>query len=332
MQKFSDTFGNLKIKPELNTIFADMDVERVLMNKGQRLIRIYMRLYRLIPKTDIYALEKQLQKYLSPDQENEVKICEVYELSEQYTAAYILEHYYESMLLELKQANMVLYTLFLHAAPNITEDGVLSLSFPNTIVGKNKEPEIQEYLELVFGRRFQLNIRTDIRYVEPKESNYRRELEMRAERMVDEIAKSTAGQINAMAVEDLSGSKDTKSVQEAATKEAVPPKNTLELQRSSEAAAGRAKKEPVSEHKTKAILKKTSSFARSLIRSEHPDVIYNREFEGEPSFLDDVFDEVSDSIVAGEVLMVDERITKTGKHIIRIDISDYRDSLSIKLF
>ncbi len=334
MQKFSDTFGNLQIKQELNAVFADMDVERILMNKGQRLIRIYMRLYRLIPKADIFALEKQLQKYLSPNQENDVKICEVYELSDQYTAAYILEHYYESMLLELKQTNMVLYTLFLHADPKMTEDGVLTLSFPNTVVGKNKEPEIQEYLEQVFSKRFHFNIQTDIRYVEPKESSHRRELELRAERMVDEIAKHTAGRTDASSAEDISGVQEAKSTP---VKDSTP-------------------KETSAEHKADIILKKPSKparwdktekgawkeknqksggrkeFARALIRSDHPDVIYNREFEGEPSSLDDVFDEVSDSIVAGEVLLVDERITKTGKHIIRIDISDYTDSLSIKLF
>lgn len=315
MQKFSDTFGNLAIKPELNAIFADMDVERVLINKGQRLLKIYMRLNRLIPKEEIYALEKQLQESLSPERENIVKICEVYELSEQYTAAYILEHYYESMLLELKQVNMVLYTLFLHAEPRMTEDGVLSLAIPNTSLGKNKEPEMQEYLELVFGRRFQFDIQTDIRYVEPKESDYRRELEERAVRMVDEIAKPS-------------------------------PKEDLEQQNPSKEAVVQSRKAAVLEQRSKVVLNRKSPPTgwdktgqggrkgndRSLIQSKHPDVIYRKDFEGEPSPLDDVFDEVSDSIVAGEVLAVDERVTKTGKHIIRIDISDYRDSLSIKLF
>ncbi|MDE6713740.1 MAG: hypothetical protein K2K20_08390, partial [Lachnospiraceae bacterium] len=245
MQKFRDTFGNLDIKSELNAAFADMDVERILLNKGQRLIKIYMRLYRLIPKAEIYALEKQLRKYLSPNEENEVKICEVYELSEQYTAAYVLEHYHESMLLELKQANNVLYTLFLHADPKMEEDGVLSLSFPNTIVGKNKEPEMQEYLALVFNRRFRFDIQTDIRYVEPKESDYRRDLEMRAERMVDEITKQTAGQTDATAAEELSESKGTKSVREADS-----PKDTLKTQRVSEAAVTHVRREKASERKT----------------------------------------------------------------------------------
>lgn len=332
MQKFSDTFGNLEIKPELNAVFADMDVERILMNKGQHLIKIYMRLTRLIPKEQIYALEKQLQKQLSAGQENEVKICEVYELSEQYTAAYILEHYYESMLLELKRADMVLYTLFLHADPKMTENGVLSLSFPDTVVGKNKETEIQEYLELVFNRRFSFPIRTELQYVEQKESNRRKEQEMRAERMVDEIVKHTAMQAdtvseaandNDAAVQDETGGVKKEQVpenkQDGVLKKASRPVRQMQTQ----SGGWKEKNRKFGERR---------ETAKSLIRSSHPDVIYNREFEGDPVALDDVFDEVSDSIVAGEVLAVDERVTKTGKHIIRIDISDYRDSLSIKLF
>ena len=184
MNKFREVFEPLNIKQDIYDVFADTDVERIVMNKGQKLMRIYLVMERLIQKHYLYDMENQLARNLFQDKETKVKICETYRLPEQYTISYILEHYYESMLLELSQENKILHTLVKHSDPAVTEENVLTLQFPDTMVAKNMEQELRDYLELVFDKRFHRPVQIHIDFVKQKESRYRKEQELRAERIL----------------------------------------------------------------------------------------------------------------------------------------------------
>ena len=347
MNKFREVFEPLNIKQDIYDVFADTDVERIVMNKGQKIMRIYLVMERLIQKHYLYDMENQLARNLFQDNETKVKICETYRLPEQYTISYILEHYYESMLLELSRENKILHTLVKHSDPAVTEENVLTLQFPDTMVAKNMEQELRDYLELVFDKRFYRPVQIHIDFVKQKESRYRKEQELRAERILQEITRQVVGG-GAVAAPEPAAEAEEGPETTGENVQDLPKRNGEQTK--AEAVKAETEKTSVKSNPSALDEKKSAGayrngydkkfnkennrkeFGRMLIRSENPNVVYNKEFEGEASRLDDVFDEVSDSIVEGEILAIDEKVTKTGKHIIRIDISDYTDSLSIKLF
>ena len=83
MNKFREVFEPLNIKQDIYDVFADTDVERIVMNKGQKIMRIYLVMERLIQKHYLYDMENQLARNLFQDNETKVKICETYRLPEQ---------------------------------------------------------------------------------------------------------------------------------------------------------------------------------------------------------------------------------------------------------
>ena len=63
-----------------------------------------------------------------------------------------------------------------------------------------------------------------------------------------------------------------------------------------------------------------------------PDMIYGKSFEGTPTALSDIIAEMRDAIVDGEICDSELTITKNGYKILKVDLTDYHDSISMKLF
>ena len=71
---------------------------------------------------------------------------------------------------------------------------------------------------------------------------------------------------------------------------------------------------------------------RQLGSSKDPDLILGRPIDGEPTPMCEIADEPGEVIVQGEVFSVEEKETRTGKTIFTIALTDYTDSLRMKLF
>ncbi len=72
---------------------------------------------------------------------------------------------------------------------------------------------------------------------------------------------------------------------------------------------------------------------RKSYRSDYPEVVYGRDFKFEEETpLRDVFEGTGETVVKGQIMTLSERETKTGKFIITIEITDFTDSIAVKLF
>lgn len=71
---------------------------------------------------------------------------------------------------------------------------------------------------------------------------------------------------------------------------------------------------------------------RPLKRSDNPDVIYGRDFEDEPIKLETVTGEMGVITFRGQVMSVDKRQLKSGKFLLIFDVTDFTDSITVKLF
>jgi len=73
-------------------------------------------------------------------------------------------------------------------------------------------------------------------------------------------------------------------------------------------------------------------FNRSLKQSDNPDVIYGRDFEEEILPIEEIISEMGDVVIRGKILKFDSREIKNEKTILSFDVTDFTDTITVKLF
>lgn len=67
-------------------------------------------------------------------------------------------------------------------------------------------------------------------------------------------------------------------------------------------------------------------------KSQDPEVFYGRECDGEPTPIEEITDEIGEVVVVGKILSIDTREIRMEKTIIMFDITDFTDTITVKLF
>ena len=75
-----------------------------------------------------------------------------------------------------------------------------------------------------------------------------------------------------------------------------------------------------------------SEYRRGEKRSDNPDVIYGRDFDDEVIPLSSVQTEMGEVCIRGQIMSLDSRAIRGEKTIIMFAITDFTDSIMIKLF
>ena len=70
----------------------------------------------------------------------------------------------------------------------------------------------------------------------------------------------------------------------------------------------------------------------SVKRSNNPDVLYGRDFEDEPMEIERIDGEIGEVTLRGKVLTCENRELRSGKFILTFDVSDFTDTITVKLF
>ncbi len=79
--------------------------------------------------------------------------------------------------------------------------------------------------------------------------------------------------------------------------------------------------------------RKGGDYTRSLKQSENPDVIYGRDFEDEVMAVEDIVGEIGEVTVRGKIMRFEAKELRNGdKSIVSIDVSDFSDTITVKLF
>ena len=67
--------------------------------------------------------------------------------------------------------------------------------------------------------------------------------------------------------------------------------------------------------------------------SQDPDMVYGRDFKYEgDTKLSDVFEGTGETVVRGQIMTMDDRETRNGKFIVTMEITDFTDSIAVKIF
>ncbi len=77
---------------------------------------------------------------------------------------------------------------------------------------------------------------------------------------------------------------------------------------------------------------KKNDFRRALKRSDNPDVLYGRDFDEESMPINDIIGEMGEVVIRGKILNMDKREIKNERTILIFDVTDFSDTMTIKMF
>jgi len=322
---FREAFPTLKLEEELEGLLDTTEVTKISANHEHTHIRIYLRAKRLIFKKNIWKLEKAITEQIFQNRAIQVKIIESYELSEQYTPKSLIEVYKDSILDELNAYSVLEYNLLRTADMEFPEEDRLILTMDETIIAKTRTDEIIEFLEKVICERCGMNLKIFPQYRKPQESKYRKNSE-------EQIRQEVAGIVAR-----------TKLVMEGKSQETEEKEKTVETEEKTKTIAKTAgnradtSKNGTNYAKQKQKFEKRGEFRRKFEsdngkKSMNPDVIYGRDFEEESMEIEKIDGPIGEVVIRGKILSVDTREIRNEKTIIIFSVTDFTDTIVLKIF
>ena len=164
MKSFLEVFPDLHIADNVRELFELVEVEKVATTRDRSSIRIYIVSPRLIHKQNIYKLEEGIKSQLFPGKKVTIKILEKYHLSGQYTPKKLMDVYRDSILMELKNYSILLYNMFRRAVLSFDEKDLLTMEIEDTMIAKDKAPELVRILEKIFTERCNIPMEVRLSY------------------------------------------------------------------------------------------------------------------------------------------------------------------------
>ena len=361
---FFDVFVDLKLEGEAQEMLRSARVTRVAMTSRKDRLKIYLEADYLIPKQYIYAAQDAIRSQIFSGKGCETVILEKYHLSSQYNAKNLMEIYRDSIALELKQYNVFLYNLFRGANLSFSDESTLEMEVGESIVARQYEPELIRVLERIFCDRCGLDLKAHVVMTEPEESRERKLAIRLQEQEVAQIARRNG---IGMPAEDEDAYLQAGSVGKKGKRtEAVPPGSGRDDRTDSAGAPVPVRDSGGAENGVKTPGQSTDSrsekrstgrgegtsqadggrrkFERntysrrgegqnaSMRRSDHPDVIYGRDIEDDALPMEQIIGEMGEVTVRGQVLNMDFREIRGEKTIVSMELTDFTDTMIVKLF
>ena len=333
---FFEVFPTLKITGEISALLKETEITKVASNSAQNALRIYLESTRLIPKPEIYHIEQEIRQQLFPHKEIAVKIIEKFNLSSQYTPEKLMVVYRESILEEIRNYSVLLYNLMRCSKMEFDREDHMILTLEDTIVATERSNELIDILEKIICERCGLKLMIEPQYEKPAENNYLKSADNQIETEVAHIVARTAA----------ARTQNTDGMEQPAIKEAEAQRNA-EAAKTEKVPAVPEKNQTTGAEGTGAVpaagknnfsggkdFKGKSSFQRRdfVKKSDNPDVIYGRDFEEDAIPIETIVGEMGEVVIRGQIMTLDTREIRGEKTIIIMSVTDFTDSIVLKIF
>ena len=307
-KKFFEAFPTLQLNKELSGVFKEAVVYHISMNSQRTCVKIYIRFNRLIGRDVLSKIEAEMKRQIKPFFAMEVHIIERFELSSLHTPKTIIDEYKDSMLFELKNVNMMLHQLLKEAEVNFLDDNKLEFCLKDNFVSREYSKDLKPAIENMLLDRFGMEIDMKFNFVEAKESRQSKEAEYKINQIVEEISKR-AYEARKQEEEKFENKASEESKENKPAKENKPEFKKNDYKSKWENKGGFKAK-----------------------RSDNPDVVYGRDVPEDAINLDTVVHEMGEIVFRGQAVNVEARELKSGKYILSMDVTDFTDSITVKLF
>ena len=333
---FFEVFPTLKITGEMSALLKETEITKVASNSAQNALRIYLESTRLIPKPEIYHIEQEIRQQLFPHKEVAVKIIEKFNLPSQYTPEKLMAVYRESILEEIRNYSVLLYNLMRCSKMEFDREDHMILTLEDTIVATERSNELIDILEKIICERCGLKLMIEPQYEKPAENDYLKSADSQIETEVAHIVARTAA----------ARTQNTDGMEQPAIKEAEAQRNA-EAAKTEKVPAVPEKNQATGAEGTGAVpaagknnfsggkdFKGKSSFQRRdfVKKSDNPDVIYGRDFEEDAIPIETIVGEMGEVVIRGQIMTLDTREIRGEKTIIIMSVTDFTDSIVLKIF
>ena len=297
-KKFFEVFPTLKLNERARTLLMDVNIEKVSTNTNRDYLHVHIVSTHLLSKKLVISLETAIKEQLFGLNPIQIKIVESYYLSSLYTPENLMKEYYDSILFELKKKSIVEYNMFLNAKYHFENENILHLEFEDSIVAEQKATSIVALISEIYEIRCHIPIRIEVEYRKAKKS-----------KMQEHNALRLQQEINAIVDGNVAKHKEIREEKEAQKAERKAAKE--------EKAAQAAKK---------------AEYYRVVKKSDDPNLIYGRDFEGETIELSQVLGEMGEIIFRGKVISAETKEIRNEKTIYMFAVTDFTDSIMVKMF
>ena len=348
MKGFLEVFPGLHMTDQMQELLSLVEVERVSMTRDRSSIRVFIVSPRLIHKKNILSLEQGIRDQLFPGKQIQIRIFEKYRLSDQYTPEKLLAAYRDSLLSELKNYSIVEYSIFRKAECTFPKADLLHMTVEDTMVNKEKAGELKRVLEKVFHERCGLPIEVEYEYIPATRAKASLQRELQAQQEVERMTARLAPVLGLSMQEDgaagasgFGGGAENNGSGSTVTKGGSTGSGAASAMAASGADAGPnaagAVKQGAGKPGTlrggrKDFKKNDWSSGGYKKKSENPDVLYGRDFEDDFIELEKIEGEIGEVTVRGKILDKDSRELRSGKTIIIFHITDFTDTITVKVF
>ena len=315
-KNFFEAFPNLKLTGARKDLFEQVIVERITATRRKDILRIYIRSERLIEKEDVYGVEQEIKKQFFPKDNIMIKIYEKFILSGQYNPEKLMDTYKDSVLMELKDTEHMLYTMFRQADMEYPDEQTVKLILEDSVIAKSKEDELIRILDKVLNERCGFSVKFHVDYREAAESKYREEDELK----IQQIVANIADRVSVASNDSNQGEVQPVQKTTAAEKKPAPAENP------------KASEKPASFNKPEKRFEKGGFQRRFQKKSDNPDVIYGRDFDEETMNIDEIWGEMGEVVIRGKVRTLEQREIRNEKTIVSFEITDFTDTIKVKMF
>lgn len=343
---FLEVFPGLHIGEELKELLKLVMVEKVSMPKDRSSLRIYIVSPRLIHKKNIYSMEDGIAKQLFPGRSITVKILEKYRLSAQYTPEKLYQVYKDSVLMEFKNFGMIEYNILRRAETAFEAEDTMVMTIEDNLIYRERSKEVGRILEKIFTER--CGLPAEVRFSFTKAEKERRddfdEEAALAALLASHVQDMGGGQEETAGSrgqeEDHGGpgggsapAKDQKPGSRTFTKKSFGEKKTAGGKGNPGSGAGSGGFQGGQNGSGSGFKRDGGRGGRMPYRkSENPDVLYGRDFEGETMEIHEIAGEIGEVVLRGKIIRVEKRELRSGSKMMIFDLTDFTDSITIKMF
>ena len=332
---FLEVFPDLHMTTEMEELLKLVDVERVSSTRDRSSIRIYIVSQRLIHKKNIYDLEKGIREQLFPGKKLTIKIVEKYRLSGQYTPQKLFQVYKDSLLMELKHYSIIEYNILRRAECTFPQENILRMTVEDNAVFREKTSELKRILEKVFHERCGLPVDVIYEYIPVKENQESRQREAQIQREINDRLVALADKLGDGA-DAAAPVKKEETAHSARTAGAGNGGNAAPAVKTASGGAGAGASAASGANgggEWKKPFSRDRKFGGSYQKkSDNPDVLYGRDFDDEFISIRDIAGEMGEVTIRGQIINTDSRLLKSGKTIVIFDVTDFTDTITVKLF
>lgn len=331
MNKFFEVFSTLKVPEEIGVYLTDTEVTRVSKTSTNSLARVYLSSERLISKQVIYKAEDALKKQIFRMKNMDVRIIDRYRLSKQYTPVKIMEIYYDSILFELEKYWTLEYNLLKNSQWEFDGEHCLVLTLEDGFLSRTYADTLADYFKKIFLNRFGFEIDVIYKYAKKEGSHYELENEHKLNLRVAQIEKNMRA---AQAAGD--------GVNEDSSKTAFSKGTSTSSKSENAASSGTKSNDGVVQENSRQSSsgdKNRTQFGQKGSQNEYykkkpsnPDVLYGRDFDEEPMPIEQVDSALGEIVIAGMIRKVDEREIRNERTILMFDLTDFTDTITVKMF